>query len=156
MQAEQGVRDGHGRGPRIALAGSSRLEHYPDALVAFIQSQPPNSTIILRRGNKSDPGLFEQVMAKLASMLWMDVEWVRPNPEDGKGATFIRDVDFVTRADVVLCFFDRTEMTGGTAHVVDTASDRETPVYAWGFDGRQFIRIGEHDPDNAWASSVPR
>jgi hypothetical protein len=96
------------------------------------------------------------VMAKLAAMYWLDVEWVRPDPEDGRGATFLRDADLARRADLVLCYFDTTEMSGGTGHVVEAATDAETPVYAWGFTGTSFERIGEHDPLGIWSDSVPR
>ena len=113
------------------------------------------SIVLLRRGNKAHPGNFELQMAEIAVGLWMGVEWVAPDPEGGRGATFLRDVDMVTRADVVLCFFGGLEMSGGTAHVVEAATDKETPVYAWGFDGLQFSRIGEHDPDDLWGGSVP-
>lgn len=122
----------------------------------FLESQPSNATIVLRRGNKSEPGVFEQYIAEVAvSDLWMNVEWMRPDPEHGRGATFLRDLEFVERADVVLCFFDKPEMSGGTQHVVEAAIDKDTPVYAWGFTDDGFIRIGEHDPDDVWASSVP-
>lgn len=95
-------------------------------------------------------------MAKAAAMYWLDVEWVRPNPEDGPGATFLRDLELARRADLVLCYFDSTSMSGGTAHVVEAATDQETPVYAWGFTGSSFERIGENDPNDIWSSSVPR
>ena len=111
--------------------------------------------VLLRRGNKAEPGLFEQVMAKLAATLWLDVEWVRPDAEGGRGAVFQRDYEMVSRADVVLCYFDTTSMSGGTQHVVDAAIDRETPVYAWGFTGTSFERVGEFDREDIWASSVP-
>jgi len=110
--------------------------------------------VLLRAGNKTDPGLFEQVMAKLATSLWMDIEWVKPEPELGRAGTFLRDVEYAKKADLVLAFFQGTEMGGGTAHVVEKAIDQEVPVYAYGFDGRSFQRIGEHDPDNRWGDSV--
>ena len=146
---------GHRRGPRIALVASSRLEVYPDALVAWIQGQPADSTLILRRGNKSDPGLFEQVMAKLAQTLWLSVEWSMPDPELGRSGTFVRDVELVRKVDLVLAYFDTTEMSGGTAHVVEKAIDQDVPVFAWGLTKKGFVRVGEHDPHGSWSQSVP-
>lgn len=112
---------------------------------------------MLRRGNKSTPGLFEEVMAKACTLLWLNLEWVLPDPEDGKGATFLRDIRLAERADLVLCYFDTPQMSGGTQHVVEAAISVDTPVYAWGLEqGNGFIRIGEWDEGERWSSSVPR
>ena len=94
-------------------------------------------------------------MAKLAAKLWLDVEWIRPEQDGGRGAVFQRDYEMVSRADVVLCYFDTTSMSGGTQHVVEAAIDRETPVYAWGFTGKSFERVGEFDREDIWATSIP-
>lgn len=118
--------------------------------MTWLHDRPPGMKMLLRSGNHSEPGLFEQVMAKLGSSLWMDIEWVKPDPGSGRAGTFIRDVELVRMADLVLCFFSGTEISGGTAHVVEKAIDLEVPVYAYGFDGSTFHRIGEHDPDNRW------
>lgn len=144
------------RGPRIALCGSSDLDRFPESLVHFIADQPPNMVMLLRAPNKKDPGVFEQAMAKAALTMWLDVEWFRPDPENGRGGTFLRDVEMVRSADVVLAYFSSTTATGGTAHVVEKATDVETPVYAYGLSASGFVRIGEHDPHAAWASSVPK
>jgi hypothetical protein len=111
--------------------------------------------MLLRAPNKSDPGLFEQVMAKLAFTLWLDVEWFRPDPEAGRGAVFLRDVELARSADLVLAYFSSTSATGGTFHVVEKATDIEVPVYAYGLGPSGFVRIGEHDPHGTWAMSVP-
>jgi len=94
-------------------------------------------------------------MAKLAISLWLDVEWFRPDPIGGKGATFLRDIELVRSVDLVLAYFSTTTLIGGTAHVVEKAMDLETPVYAYGFTGDGFMRVGEHDPHDAWGRSVP-
>ena len=110
--------------------------------------------MLLRRGYKTEPAMFEQAMAMLGTSLWMDVEWVKPEPDLGRAGTFLRDVELVKRADLVLCFFDKPEISGGTAHVVEKAIDQEVPVYAYGFDGLRFQRVGEHDPDNRWGDAL--
>lgn len=94
-------------------------------------------------------------MAKLALTLWMDVEWFRPDLEAGKGATFLRDVELVRSADLVLAYFSTTTLIGGTAHVVEKAIDLDVPVFAYGLSDGRFIRVGEHDPNGSWQSSVP-
>lgn len=88
-------------------------------------------------------------------MLWMNVEWFSPRPEDGKGATFLRDVEMVESADLVLCYFDSMAMSGGTQHVVEAAISKDIPVYAWGLKDSGFARIGEWDEGDRWAGSVP-
>jgi hypothetical protein len=120
-----------------------------------VNSLPTSATILLRRGNKSEPGMFEQVMAKLASVLWINVEWFRPQPTEGRAGTYLRDVEYVRQADLVLAYFSTREMSGGTGHVVEKAVDQDVPVYAYGFDGQRFGRIGEHDSHNAWGGRVP-
>lgn len=71
------------------------------------------------------------------------------------GAVFQRDYELASRADLVLCYFDTTSMSGGTQHVVEAAIDRETPVYAWGLGADGFKRVGEYDREDIWAKSVP-
>jgi len=108
----------------------------------------------------------------LAAELWMDVEWVRPDldeplspTEDGsirsladesRARVYLRDLEYVRKADLVLAYFSTTETSGGTGHVVEKAIDQDVPVYSWGLDGTRFVRIGEHDPFGAWASFVPQ
>lgn len=130
---------------------------YPESLIRFISDLPASSVLLLRSGNKSEPGIFEQMIAKLAITLWLDVEWFRPDPENGKGATFIRDVELVKSADLVLAYFSTTTIIGGTAHVVEKAIDQDVPVYAYGFTTQDggYVRIGEHDPDDRWGKTVP-
>jgi hypothetical protein len=149
--AEGGEGRGRHRGPRIALCGSSDLEFYPDWLVDFLSELPADTVILLRRGNQRDPGLFETVMAKLAlTHLWLDVRWMRPDPEQGRSAVFLRDVEMVKEADLVLAFLSSDTMTGGTGHVVEKAMELDIPVYAYGLSSGQFVRIGEYDPHEAW------
>lgn len=94
-------------------------------------------------------------MSKLAQAFWISVLWFRPDPDTGPGATYRRDLDLVREADVVLAYFKTTEMDGGTMHVVEKAIDIDRPVYSYGYTGKGFTRIGEHDPFGAWTRSVP-
>lgn len=108
----------------------------------------------MRAPNAGSPGLFERAMNEAAKHLWLSVVWFRPDVELGPGATFHRDNDMVRFADVVLAYFKGVEMTGGTGHVVQAAIEFGTPVYAWGWKRKGFVRIGEHDPDEAWAEAL--
>jgi hypothetical protein len=122
-----------------------------------MESQPADTVVLLRRGNKTKPGLFEQVVSMACQELWwFRVEWVRPDPALGREATFLRDVELARRADLVLAFFSSDRMTGGTAHVVDKAQDQGVPVYCWGMRGNTFVRIGELDEYNAWGHRMMR
>lgn len=85
----------------------------------------------------------------------VDYRWCMPDPDNGRESVYLRDVEMTRGADVVLCFFATTQMAGGTEHMVEKALDVGTPVYSWGFNGSEFVRIGEHDPDNRWGQEVP-
>lgn len=130
---------------------------YPDTLIAFLESLPHDTTVLLRRGNVSDPGLFERVMAMACTELWwFGIEWFRPDPEKGREGVFLRDYDMVRSADVVLCYFSGGEIEGGTGHVVKAAIDAETPCYAWGLRDGTFVRLGDWDDKDAWRGSMPK
>ncbi len=93
----------------------------------------------------------------MAKMMEWTVEWFAPRP-GGREQVFYRDIDMVSKADVVLCVFSEdSAMEGGTAHVVEKAQDRGIPVYAYTFDPESghWMRLGEWDPDNSWAHRVP-
>jgi hypothetical protein len=120
-----------------------------------MEELPPDTEVLLRAGNKTQPGMFERVMAMgCEQWWWLKVTWVRPDPDGGREATFNRDVAYARMADLVLAFFDTDEMTGGTGHVVEKAMDVNTPVYAFGNRGGKIVRIGEHDPDEVFAERV--
>lgn len=111
--------------------------------------------MLLRRGLKTVPGLFERALAAYCRAHDIEYEWVLPDPAGGREATYLRDVAMTRRADLVLAFFADERMEGGTEHVVEKALDVLTPVYSWGLSGDHFVRIGEHDPDNIWGQLVP-
>ena len=119
------------------------------------------TTVLLRRGNKSQPGYFEQVIRELVREQGhhLEVRWVMPDPDGGPGAAFDRDNKMVSMADLVLAFFDPGSlMKGGTGHCVETAVDRNVPVYSF-LDGDLketgiLERVGEHDPDAIWQEKI--
>jgi hypothetical protein len=148
----------HKRPPlRICLVASSKLGVFPSTLVDFLSKRAIDTIINLRAGNKTPPGLFERMFAQAATEhFWFNVDWYRPDPALGREGTYLRDVHMVRKSDLVLAFFEGVEMTGGTGHVVEKAQDQGVPVYAYGFDGTRWHRIGEHDPDHVWSDEVPR
>jgi hypothetical protein len=115
-------------------------------------------TILMRRGINTLPGRVESAIATAAKLMDWPIEWFVPEP-GGRDQVFFRDIEMVREADVVLCVFTETDpMAGGTGHVVEKAIDRRVPVYAYTADienPRVWHRLGEWDPDDAWASRVP-
>lgn len=130
----------------------------PAVIMDFMDQLPVNAVVQLRRGVTTRAGRFERIVAEAANRLWLAVKWCEPNPEDGPGMTFTRDVDMVAGCDVVLAFFAEGEMSGGTEHVVEKAMDpsQTVPVYSYGVQEGRLIRIGEHDPENAWSDFAPK
>jgi hypothetical protein len=106
-----------------------------------------NSLVLLRSplDPRVKPGQFERVIAAMCIELGLSFEWCRPEPGTGRGGTYDRDYDMVSRADYVEVFFhaDRI-MEGGTGHLVEAALSLMIPVYAWTVDEHgQIWRVGE-------------
>lgn len=160
----------------IVIAGSRALPtgQAPRLLISFLASLPPDTTILLRRGVYTGPNLFEAQVEWLVDLLGLKLEWRQPVPvhrkvvagnrvlaEDdvlGREAVWDRDVAMCVDADLVLCFFPVRQvgdMTSGTVALVEKAVAQDTPVYAYALAGSGVQRVGEHDPDNAWADRVP-
>ena len=117
---------------------------------------PDGTRILLRRGNKGAPGQFERLVREVVRQCsHLDVLWLMPEPDGGPGATFNRDNLMVASSDLVLAFFaPHHVMEGGTGHVVETAIDRNVPVYSFTIDDKALTRVGDHDPDAIWQQTV--
>lgn len=140
---------------RLCLAASASLRVFPSTLLDFMESLDPRTVVLLRRGNKTDPGLFEQMISRAAmEHWWFGVEWWQPDPALGREGTYIRDVEMTKSAHLVLAFFDGIVLEGGTGHVVEKAMDREVPVYAFGLHQGMWERIGELDVDHVWSDRI--
>lgn len=157
---------------KVAIAGSRQLPKgiAPRLLVRFLAAIPEDSVVMLRRGRTTGPGVFEQQTAMVAEMLGLTVEWMQPEPptpEPGitydlravaREATFARDLEFVVRCELLLCFYtaeQEGDETSGTAALVDKAIAENRPVYAYAIGEDGVVRSGEHDPRNDWADKVP-
>ena len=119
---------------------------------------------MLRRPASIDamPGMFEMDVSVLASVLQLDVEWVKPEPTDvtrGRSSVYVRDIDMVESADLVILFFAADEVAegyGGTQHLLDKALAANRPVYAYSVDEYGTIeRVGDYDPDELYVSLAP-
>ena len=117
---------------------------------------PRGATILLRRGVKADPGVFELLVREVVQQSGhLSYRWMMPEPDSGAGAAFNRDNEMVSAADLVLAFFAPNHtMEGGTGHVVETAIDRNVPVYSFTIDDTSLTRVGDHDPDAIWQETV--
>ncbi|HEX5016537.1 MAG TPA: hypothetical protein VFX15_03000 [Actinomycetes bacterium] len=117
---------------------------------------PAQTTVLLRRGNASDPGRFERLVREIirSYAVHLEYRWVMPDPAAGPGAAFLRDNEMVAASDLVLAFFAPGRMMeGGTGHVVESAIDKNVPVYSF-ILGETLARVGEHDPDAIWQQQV--
>jgi hypothetical protein len=117
---------------------------------------PHGTTVLLRRGNHTDPGQFERLIRHIVQESYhLEARWSIPDLDGGPGATFNRDNEMVSQADLVLAFFEPGHiMAGGTGHVVETAIDRGVPVYSFAQSHSSLDRVGEHDPDALWQETV--
>jgi len=151
---------------KVAIAGSRRLPkgHAPRLLIRFLAALPEDAVVMLRRPASIDamPGMFEMDVSVLASVLQLDVEWVKPEPTDvtrGRSSVYVRDIDMVESADLVILFFAADEVAegyGGTQHLLDKALAANRPVYAYSVDEYGTIeRVGDYDPDELYVSLAP-
>lgn len=155
--------------PVVVIAGSRDLPPglAPRILIRFLANLPTGSRVLLRRGLTTKPNGFELQVESLCDLIGIPVEWrqpvVAPPWEDadeyvGRQQTFARDLDMITRSDVVLCFYTVDQIgddTSGTVALVDKALEANKIVYAYALDGEAVIRVGEHDPSNEWGERVP-
>lgn len=142
---------------RFAVVGSSTLEGIPWILYEFLMDGTRRGTqLFLRRGVKSPPGRFEQLIAELVRQSdHLELRWMLPEPDSGPGAAFDRDNEMVRHSDLVLAFFDAERvMQGGTGHVVESAIDMGVPVYSFALSDIELSRVGEHDPDGRWQAVI--
>lgn len=109
----------------------------------------------MRRGRSTPPGRFEREVARVCALMGYGVQWFVPE-SGGRDQVYYRDIEMVAGADVVLCVFPEGEhMEGGTAHIVEKAQDARVPVYAYSWNGAEYGRVGEFDPDDIWSRIVP-
>ena len=150
---------------KVAIAGSRRLPkgHAPRLLIRFLAALPEDAVILMRRPmGRGLGGKFEEDVLLLADILHLDVEWFQPAPTDltrGRSSVYVRDIDMVEKADLVILFFAADEVAegyGGTQHLLDKALAANRPVYAYSVDEFGTIeRVGDYDPDELYVSLAP-
>jgi hypothetical protein len=138
---------------RIVVAGSRDADRHAAYFLMNMIEKIGAPTVIMRRGRETEPGPLEDEVAGECRAVGIPIEWRVPAP-GGRDEVFFRDLDMVTKADLVLAVFspDRA-MTGGTAHVVEKAIDLRVPAYAFTFN-HTLDRVGEFDPDDTWSRVI--
>lgn len=139
---------------KIAFVGSSTLNVVKVALTVadMLGRLPRDAIILLRKPAKGSPGSFETFMAGVCEVMHLQTEWLVPDMKiGGRESVYYRDYSIVEEADAVVALFDPDRvMEGGTGHVVEAALAKLVPVYAYTYGGKRLIRVGEHDPDDAF------
>jgi len=149
---------------KVVIAGSRALPkgQAPRLLIRFLASLPDDARVMLRCGKTTKPGMFEQDTMMLCDFLHIIWEWHLPEPTDknpGRVSVFIRDIEMIDKADLVLLFItpeDAESGYSGTMHLMDKALDVGRPVYAYSVaeDGKVKL-VGDYDPDHLYANLVP-
>jgi hypothetical protein len=135
---------------RVVVAGSRDVDGHASLFVIALVEKIKDPTVIMRRGRQTEPGPLEETLAAECREIGVPIEWRIPAP-GGRDEVFFRDLDMVTKADLVLAVFSpERAMEGGTAHVIEKAIDLRVPAYAFTFDG-SLERVGEFDPDETWS-----
>jgi len=149
----------------VVIAGSHRLPagQAPRLLIRFLAALPDDAIILMRRGmNGQVPGPFEFDVAQLCYMLHLGNMWFEPAPTDkypGRKSVFLRDIEMVRKADLVILFVTPEEVEDayvGTMHLLDKAMDEDRPVYAYSVDQDGHVkRVGEYDTQHLYADIAP-
>jgi len=150
---------------KVVIAGSHRLPkgQAPRLLIRFLATLPEDAMILMRRSMWGGVrGPFEVDVDDLCTILHMDVEWFEPTPTDrhpGRASVFLRDIEMVRKADLVILFVTPEEVEAayaGTMHLLDKAMDENRPVYAYSVDHEGKVsRVGEYDPEHWYADIAP-
>lgn len=149
-----------GRTPlRVVVAGSHKLPRglAPRILLRFLLKLHEDSTIILRKGRASEPGAFEKDVHELCDRLMLRTEWFQPDTQSthGRASVFLRDIEMVASADLVVLFIAHDDMESGysgTFHLWDKSLDEHKPVYAWSVAADGAVdRWGESDEVHHYA-----
>ena len=150
---------------KVVIAGSHRLPkgQAPRLLIRVLATLPEDATILMRRSMRDGVrGPFEVDVDDLCTILHMNVEWFEPAPTDrhpGRASVFLRDIEMVRKADLVILFVTPDEVENGyagTMHLMDKAMDENRPVYAYSVDHEGKIsRVGEYDPEHLYLDIAP-
>lgn len=138
---------------KVCLAGSRALElngtvaqHVLNTLLSLPRE---TETILLRSPLHSPPRPFEALVASLAEVLGLGVDWWVPEP-GGRSQVYLRDISMVSAADEIITFFpEGDEMMGGTGHVVDMAIAQEKTCRAYAVVGSELVLIGSDEGSTA-------
>lgn len=146
----------------IVIAGSRRLPRGQaprlllHLLASLSQAKGEGSLVFLRSGLKR-MGTFEEDVMHLCEILHIPWAPVRPEPDDkhpGRASVYIRDIELVDTADLVILFFtpeDAEDGYSGTYHLLDKCLDTGKPVHAYTVSqAGRVARFGDYDPDHQY------
>jgi hypothetical protein len=128
-------------------------------ILKHLTKLPPRSTVLLRKPMHEDPNPIESLIGDLSPTLGIAVEWYSPEP-GGRTATFLRDVKMIERSDVLIVYFHPEHvMEEGTGHLVEKATDRDMPVWAYTWSeehGLEWVGEGGEPPPHSPAHELSR
>jgi len=149
---------------KVVIAGSRRLPRgqAPRLLIRFLAALSDDDRVMVRKGATTQMGRFEADVVNLCEVLHLDWDYWTPQPSEknpGRVSVFIRDIEMIDKADLVLLFITPEEAESGysgTMHLMDKALDAGRPVYAYSVYERGKVElVGDYDPDHLYASMVP-
>ena len=149
---------------KVVIAGSRALPrgNAPRLLAAFFAKLDDGDSVLIRTPVTGEPGPFERDVLALGRLFDIPVETFTPEPTPvtpGRASVYVRDIEMIEKADLVLLFFtpdEAVEGYSGTAHLMDKALDADRPVYAYTVGGDGLVdRVGEHDPGDLFGGKVP-
>jgi hypothetical protein len=114
--------------------------------------------VLLRSSRAGIGNQFESAVHLACTILNIPFVLFKPEP-GGRDMVFHRDIEMVSKADLVVCVFAAdAPMEGGTAHIVDKAQDQLVPVYSYTYDADsgRLHRLGEWDPEDSWGRRLQR
>jgi len=115
--------------PTVAIVGSRALPQgqAPRLLISFLAGLAPGSKVLLRRGLFTSPNLFEVQVEQLCDLIGIEMEWRYPEFSAkglGRQAVFHRDEKMAEESDLVLAFYDESQIgdeRSGTVAFIDKA-----------------------------------
>lgn len=149
---------------RVVIAGSRALPggQAPRLLIRFLAALSDDDRVMLRRGANTPMAHFESDVVNLCDLLHLTWDYWAPKPTEknpGRVSVFIRDIEMIDKADLVLLFItpqEAEEGYSGTMHLMEKALDMDRPVYAYSVaeDGKVKL-VGDYDPHHLYADLVP-
>jgi hypothetical protein len=108
--------------PYVAIVGSRRYPTLYD-IIEFVKRLPGDAIVVSGGAKGVDTIAVETALMCGLGTIVFPAEW----DKHGRSAGYIRNKDIVSRADVVVAFWDG--VSRGTAHSMDLALSMGKPLY---------------------------